>query len=122
MGRLRKSSRVIEKAQLRLQNIKAISPALDLGGGLTVASFDTAVERARGKLDEYNQALSAADQKYNDLLAEEKNIADVSARVLVGVAARFGKDSNEYEMAGGTRKSERKRAARSDVDPPASTV
>lgn len=32
--------------------------------------------------------------------------------MLAGVASKYGKDSNEYEMAGGTRKSEIKRPAK----------
>ena len=49
------------------------------------------------------------DEKANKLAASEKTLQDLSERVLAGVAARFGKDSNEYEKVGGVRKSERKR-------------
>jgi hypothetical protein len=31
--------------------------------------------------------------------------------MLVGVAAKYGKNSNEYKMAGGVRKADRKRSA-----------
>ena len=44
--------------------------------------------------------------------AAEKAIRDLSERMLAGVASKYGKDSSEYEMAGGTRKSERKRPTR----------
>jgi hypothetical protein len=33
----------------------------------------------------------------------------MTERMLIGVAFKFGKDSREYEMAGGVRKSERVR-------------
>jgi hypothetical protein len=33
-------------------------------------------------------------------------------KVLLGVAYKYGKDSEEYEMAGGVRKSKRKRPVR----------
>lgn len=36
----------------------------------------------------------------------------MSERMLAGVAARYGKDSSQYEQAGGVRKSERKRPTR----------
>ncbi len=36
----------------------------------------------------------------------------VSERMLIAVAAKYGKDSYEHEMAGGIRKSERKRPTR----------
>lgn len=44
--------------------------------------------------------------------AAEDRLKDLSERVLLGVATRYGKDSDEYEMAGGIRKSERKRPLR----------
>ncbi|MEH2215395.1 hypothetical protein [Nostoc sp.] len=42
-------------------------------------------------------------------------MADYSEKILLGVAYKFGKNSHEYQMAGGTRKSERKRAVRQGV-------
>jgi hypothetical protein len=39
--------------------------------------------------------------------------------MLAGVAAKYGKDSDEYEKAGGVRKSERKRPTRTPVAPKA---
>lgn len=119
MGRRRRASRALEKAEARLQGMRAIGASLDLGAGLTIASFDTAVSNLRADLESYNQLLASVDQKANDLLAKEKELADLSERMLAGVGAKFGRDSNEYEMAGGTRKSERKRSARSPEDKPA---
>jgi hypothetical protein len=46
------------------------------------------------------------------LLAREKAMAALSERMLEGVSAKFGKDSNAYEQAGGVRKSERKKSVR----------
>jgi len=66
----------------------------------------------QAKQDAYNALLSQADQAQNELLAAEKAIRDLSERMLAGVASKYGKDSSEYEMAGGTRKSERKRPTR----------
>ncbi|MGI8935279.1 MAG: hypothetical protein ACR2FS_14525 [Phormidesmis sp.] len=43
-------------------------------------------------------------------------------RMLTGVATQFGKNSDEYEMAGGTRKSERRRVKRPAMGQPASTA
>lgn len=108
MGRTRRTSKVFEKAQVRSAGIKAINPTLDLGGGLTAVAFDTSVNDVQSKLEEYNQALAAVDQKYNLLIDAEKSLNDLSERMLAGVAARFGKNSSEYEQAGGVRKSERK--------------
>jgi hypothetical protein len=35
----------------------------------------------------------------------EKALADQTEKMLIAVAYQYGKDSNEYKMAGGTRKS-----------------
>ncbi|MEH2374772.1 hypothetical protein [Nostoc sp.] len=45
----------------------------------------------------------------------ERDLADYSEKILLGVAYKFGKNSHEYQMAGGTRKSERKRTVRQGV-------
>ncbi|MHC5609462.1 MAG: hypothetical protein ACYTXA_00075 [Nostoc sp.] len=42
-------------------------------------------------------------------------MADYSEKILLGVAYKFGKNSHEYQMAGGTRKSDRKRTLRQGV-------
>jgi hypothetical protein len=36
-------------------------------------------------------------------------LGELSEKMLIGVAFKYGKDSREYEMAGGVRKSERVR-------------
>jgi hypothetical protein len=118
MGRARRTSKVLDKAQARSAGIKSINPTLDLGSGLTTASFDAAISNAQTLLSEYNQALAAIDDKYNALVAAEKTLGDISERMLAGIAARFGKDSSEYEQAGGVRKSERKRSTRTIAPAP----
>ena len=60
-------------------------------------------------MDSYNTLLSTVDEKLNKLKAQEKILDNWNERILVGVAAKFGKDSSEYEQAGGVRKSERKK-------------
>ena len=112
MARQKKVSSHIEKAQQRLAALTAISATLDLGNTLTLVKFRTDVTAVQAKQDAYNALLSQVDQAYNDLQTTEKAIRDLSERMLIGVASKYGKDSNEYEMAGGVRKSERKRPIR----------
>lgn len=108
MGRTKRTSKVLDKASERANGLKSVG-TLDFGNGLSTEQFDKAIAETRARLDEYNQALSAVDEKYNKLLASETALRDLSERMLAGVAAKFGKDSDEYEQAGGVRKSERKR-------------
>ena len=80
-----------------------------------------AVADTRQKLEDYNQALSMVDEKANVLADSEKALKDFSERVLAGVAAKYGKNSNEYEKVGGVRKADRKcPAARKTAPPPSS--
>jgi hypothetical protein len=117
MGRARRVSPVLDKAQVRLASIKNIDAALDLGNGLTFAAFNASVTSLQTSLAEYNQALAAVDEKLNAVVAAEKLSSDLSERMLAGIAARFGKDSSQYEQAGGIRKSERKPRARKTKTP-----
>lgn len=112
MARQKKLSPFLEGAQQRLNALSTIDPALDLGNGLTLAAYRAEVTSMQAKQDAYNALLPQADQAQNELLAAEKAIRDLSERMLAGVASKYGKDSSEYEMAGGTRKSERKRPTR----------
>ena len=70
---------------------------------------------AQAKLSAYNTLLSQAGDAQNALRAAEKELRPFSARMLTGVATKYGKDSSQYEKAGGTRKSEIKRPARKPV-------
>lgn len=112
MARQRKFSDVIEKADQRLTSLRAIDPALDLGGGLTLATYESEVTAARDALDDYNSLLTRVDAAYNQFLAAEEAVNEFSQRMLAGIGARFGRDSDQYEQAGGTRKSERKKYTR----------
>ena len=110
--RKKQRSIIIDKAQARQAALLSISSELDFGNDLTTEAYDQLVEETREALKAYNTLLSATDQSYNDFKELEKSLADMSDRMLTGVATQYGKNSDEYEMAGGTRKSERRRAKR----------
>ena len=109
----RKLSRVLdlEKGITRLAAVKSIDTALDLGNDITVANYETQVNLLSTKLSTYNTALSTIDDLYNDCIAQINVIKDWNERILTGVATRYGKNSSQYEMAGGKKKSERKKVA-----------
>ncbi len=109
MSRRKKRTTHLEDAKARLSGLKSIDKVLDLGNGLTAALYEQNINDLQDKLNAYNTILSSVDEKYNMVLDAEKQLRDLSERMLSGVAARFGKTSNEYEMAGGTRKMDRKR-------------
>jgi hypothetical protein len=64
-------------------------------------------QQLRSRIDSYNTALTALDNARNEIATLEKNLNDLSDQMLTGVAFTYGKDSDQYEMAGGVKKSDR---------------
>lgn len=119
MSRKKKyTSATLDKAQTRLAALKSINPMLDMGNGLTVKAYSQLIEDARQKLEAYNIALSVVDQSYSAATDAEKIIAEWTERMLIAVAYQYGKNSKEYQMAGGTRRSDRKRPKRREGQNP----
>jgi hypothetical protein len=112
MSRIKKTSKIVEGANLRVAGIKSIDPKLDLGNGLTVMSYEALIEETNQALEDYNTSLSLSDEKSNIYEAKEKLLKDMHERVLLGVGFKYGKDSNEYEKAGGTKKSNHRRTVK----------
>ena len=110
MSRSKRSSPAIDKATTRLASLKGIDPNLDLGNGLTIAEYEGRIADAKGRLEGYNSKLSSLDGDLNKLEAAEDALNDLSDRMLAGVGVKFTRDSDEYEEAGGVRKSDRKRS------------
>jgi hypothetical protein len=108
----KRKSKDVELAQKRLSGIESISPTLDLGNGLTVDNYNKSVLSTNKQLDTYNTMLSSCDSAQIDLEKSEKLLRDLSERMLEAVGSIYGHDSNEYEQAGGVRKSARKRPVR----------
>jgi hypothetical protein len=99
-----RTSVTLEKAEKRNLALKSIDPFLDLGNGLTVSQFTNLIDDTKRKVDRYNLALSSLTQLYNDMMESEKTLAAEHERMLSGVLARYSRDSTEYEMAGGSRR------------------
>ncbi len=112
MVRARRKSDTVLQAQRRLSGMKSINEKLDLGNGCSTAAIESKLNETRQKLENYNKLLSQAAAAANDFEITEKELRGLSKKVLLGVAMKYDKESNEYEMVGGVRPSERKRARR----------
>jgi len=112
MARQKRSSPVISTARIRLAGLKAIKPKPNYGPGLTVEDYEKDILDFEALLSLYNQMNSQMDEMQNQLEAAERLTNDKNKRVLSATAAIYGEDSNEYEMVGGTRLSERKKRGR----------
>jgi uncharacterized protein YukE len=112
MTRQKRSSRVLEKAQRRLSGVQSINENLALSGKLTAQSYQAHVNQLSSKLAAYNKALSEIDTLKGEINEAEDFLAEYSEQMLMGIGAEFGKDSPEYEKAGGVRTRDRKRPTR----------
>lgn len=112
MARRKRSSNILETARQRLAGLRSITPAPDFGPGLTIAAYEQDINGFNTSLNNYNEQLAALDDLQNQLQAAENALQDKNKRMLSAVEAQFGPDSTQYEQAGGTRLSERKRPAR----------
>lgn len=115
MPRQKRGSKVLEKADKRSAAMMSIATDLDLGNNLTLVGYVEQIALLREGLTVYNATLSNIDQYHNDVMDLEQKVSDLSEQMLLGVAVKYGKNSNEYEMAGGIRKRDRKRPVRSKV-------
>ncbi len=123
MARTKRTSPTADKATTRAAALTSISPTLDLGNGVTLAAYQAAIAAIAapetGKLAVYNAALSTLDGLLNALEADEKALNTLSEKMLAAVGVKYGKDSDEYEQAGGTRSSERAKPTKKKKTPPA---
>ena len=118
MSRVKRSSKAITVAEKRLSGIISIDPQLDLGNGNTAAAYQDKITSTQTKFDNYNTMLSALDLAQNELIAAEIELEVFNTNMLLSVGIKYGRDSNQYEQAGGTRISERKTGYRKTKTPP----
>lgn len=109
MARAKKGSLILETARQRLAGLKSIAPTPDFGGDLTVTGYEEEINSLSNLLETYNRDVSALDDKQIALHTAENGLRDKNRRMLSAAEAKFGRDSSQYEQAGGTRLSERKR-------------
>ena len=114
MGLKTRGSAQIDKAQRRMALIKSIEENLDLGYGLTVPNYAGLIEETRTALETYNTLLPQVDEARATVERLEKELGEMSERMLSGVAMKYGKSSVQYAKAGG---SNRKRSKSSPTAP-----
>lgn len=116
MARPKRSSATLQRAEKREAGLQSISPMLDLGNQLTLAGYSTLIQTLRSQISTYNSDLSRLDDLARQIQNTEQQMRNLSEQMLLGVAARYGKGSREYGMAGGIPKGERRRPTRKNVD------
>lgn len=117
MARPKRSSTVLQKAEKREAGLQSISGSLDLGNDLTLQTYTRRIQALRSQISTYNSTLSTLDDLSRDIKSAEQELRDLSEQMLLGVAAKYGKNSGEYGKAGGVPKSERRRPMRKKTEP-----
>ena len=95
----------------QIARVWADNPSFSLGD-ITLAQFQTKIaelRNARGKAEALRTQLTAI---VNEANARRDDLAELVSRARSGFRAQYGPDSTQYEQAGGTRASDRKRPAR----------
>jgi hypothetical protein len=106
MSRQKKTAHVAEKSEHRLAGLKAINPNLDLGEGCNVIVIQDTIDQLRDRVNTYNDALAMIDSTQIDIQNLEKHLTQLSQKALLGIAFKYGRDSDQYRLAGGTPTSE----------------
>ncbi len=106
MSQKKRTSRVLENAELKFAGVKAINTNLDIGDNYNTTKFAELIEELRTKLENHNTILSTIDSSKIELEELEQNLVSYCENMMVGIRFKYGKDSREYEMAGGVRRSE----------------
>jgi hypothetical protein len=112
MSLRKRTSRVLENAELRSAGLKAIDLNLDFGDTCSLTNLIQQMDELRAKIDAHNTAVIAIDSCKTQIEQLEQSLSNLCEKLLIGVAFKYGKDSREYEMAGGVRTSERIRKSR----------
>ena len=92
-----RGSNSLDKAQRRLALLKSIDENLDLGTGLTIEAYSRLIEMTRATLETHNTLASNLDESRQTVAQLDKDLSDLSARMLSGVASIYGKNSIEYK-------------------------
>ncbi|MDZ8083034.1 MAG: hypothetical protein RMY36_013895 [Nostoc sp. SerVER01] len=108
----KRSSQILKKAQFRVAGLKAIDPNLNFDDTYNLQNLTQLIENFHNMLNDYNAAIAMIDSSKKKLDEMEKNLNQVSDKMLTWVGCKYGKNSNEYELAGGVRDSERIRKSR----------
>jgi hypothetical protein len=101
MARLKRSSSGLEQAIRRLAGMRSISETLEFGDGLSLVEYDARIEALQTQLSSYNTMLSTLDEITGQIELMEQELRSYSEKMLMSVAARYGKDSLQYMQAGG---------------------
>lgn len=81
-------------------------------GEITLPILQSKITDLRQKRDQIETLRTQLTALLNETNEQAAQLADINTRALSGYRAVYGPDSSQYEQAGGTRRSERKRPSK----------
>ena len=113
MPRQKRSSKVVEYVEKRMTTLASINiPKSGLSDDLNLDALTSSIDLTRAKINQYNAALTVADQLSSEVKELEKSLLTLNDRMLSMIAAKYGRSSAEYQMVGSVRRNpNRKRTA-----------
>jgi hypothetical protein len=112
----KKTSSIVTNAKVRISGMKSINATLDMGNGMSIQAYQSSIQDAEAKIEAYNTAIANIRQMESEAIAAEKKLAEYSERMLCTVAGYYGRTSDEYEMAGGTKRTNRRRTVKKKAE------
>ncbi|BAY08821.1 hypothetical protein [Calothrix sp. NIES-2098] len=97
-----RGSNAVDKAQRRLALLKSIDENLDLGHGLTVEAYSRLINHTRVMLEAHNTLLSNLEESRKAITQMDRQLSQMSERMLTGIVTVYGRNSIEYSKAGGS--------------------
>jgi hypothetical protein len=99
-----RESKALEKAEARIKGMQDMSSPIDLGNGISLNNYIAKAEVLRQQIEAHNALLKNLEQSRKSIAKTEQELNDFSEHILLSVAALYGKQSKQYERAGGKRK------------------
>ena len=117
--RLKEKSPIVEKAEGRSAGMKTVDEKTGkkqnygtAENPLTIDEMNAQIAVVENKRKEGNELLKKVDDIDNEYEAEEAKLNNMVTQVLSNAVGVVGNDSDEYELLGGTKRSERKHPVR----------
>ncbi|PHM07963.1 hypothetical protein [Nostoc sp. 'Peltigera malacea cyanobiont' DB3992] len=100
MARLKRSSKVLDKATRRIAGMRSISETLEFGDSLNLTEYQRRIQTLQTKLSSYNTMLSTLDEAMGQIQLLEEDLSSYSEKMLMSVGTRYSKNSLQYVQAG----------------------
>lgn len=102
--------KLIDRAMKLKEALEEIGKPLP--GGITIEKLDKLIKEVEDRTAKADSLKIELRRVVNEKNLSCKNLREFIAQAKLAVKVEFGADSSEYEMAGGTRTSERKKPGR----------